>query len=525
MPNIYDGIKAMTDDEIRMQIAFFRNITFSNAAKETGKRFVGAIAGIANTLTEAFANKTPFDYQITKVSDLVNSEYVLLKGKDRSQLEYELNEEIKKKCSDLAGSFFSEGISKERISFLVVSEAAKMYNIEKYMTPANKIEKISIEYNNAFLQVLHNELRKQTPEQVQQCDAAIQKRLNEIPLEAKRELNKRLMPKDFSGQGIGRILRLERTCKYLSDAVEILGVDCFDEVDINIRVVYNSIKSLKRISRVLCARFIWAVRKARKDSYSIEKRILPGYIPMSERAEYLNEEKAFRALLNERVESQKKLEECEKEIEKLNKDVEEIKTSLELENREYDEAQMKFMSLESKKNAYVSGNMPQNDTKNYYSAVNEAKRQLDRAKAEYDKYRQKLDMQVSKLSKLKEEAQTALLNFETSKAKSEQQVEDMADQLRISWKAYYYKFTFSNDVFENVIVEFDSEQRLNIEEMLKEMHDSDDPDAFYIKKTETLKEEVEHTEEEKCVTYCNVSDKTDAVIEYAANYIFSIRRG
>ena len=35
MMNLFEGVRKMTDDEIRMQIALFRNVTLLNAAKET----------------------------------------------------------------------------------------------------------------------------------------------------------------------------------------------------------------------------------------------------------------------------------------------------------------------------------------------------------------------------------------------------------------------------------------------------------------------------------------------------------
>ena len=60
MAALFDGVKRMTDDELRMQIAFLRNITFANVAKETGNRVIGGIAGFANSITEAFSGKKPF---------------------------------------------------------------------------------------------------------------------------------------------------------------------------------------------------------------------------------------------------------------------------------------------------------------------------------------------------------------------------------------------------------------------------------------------------------------------------------
>ena len=41
MMNLFEGVRKMTDDEIRMQIALFRNVTLLNAAKETSGKVLG----------------------------------------------------------------------------------------------------------------------------------------------------------------------------------------------------------------------------------------------------------------------------------------------------------------------------------------------------------------------------------------------------------------------------------------------------------------------------------------------------
>lgn len=44
MMNLFEGVRKMTDDEIRMQIALFRNVTLLNAAKETSGKVLGGLA-------------------------------------------------------------------------------------------------------------------------------------------------------------------------------------------------------------------------------------------------------------------------------------------------------------------------------------------------------------------------------------------------------------------------------------------------------------------------------------------------
>ena len=147
MMNLFEGVRKMTDDEIRMQIALFRNVTLLNAAKETSGKVLGGLADIANAFAESFSKRTPFDFQVTRVCDMVRKEYDRLKANDRVQLEYELKKILTEKCRELVPEE-SEEPDEERLSFLIINEAAKVYGIHKYKTPSGKIEAVSTAYHN-----------------------------------------------------------------------------------------------------------------------------------------------------------------------------------------------------------------------------------------------------------------------------------------------------------------------------------------------------------------------------------------
>ena len=55
MAGLFEIFTRMTDDDIRIQIAFLKNITLANVAKETGNKMLGGFAGFANSITEAFS--------------------------------------------------------------------------------------------------------------------------------------------------------------------------------------------------------------------------------------------------------------------------------------------------------------------------------------------------------------------------------------------------------------------------------------------------------------------------------------
>lgn len=108
--------------------------------------------------------------------------------------------------------------------------------------------------------MLHTRLQKQGKEEVIHTDQKIQDAMNAVSLDTKRQLQSALMPKEFSGRCIGRILRLERSTKYLSYTVTFLGYGCFDEVLSNVSAVFSAMRAFKRISRVLFAQMIWKIK-------------------------------------------------------------------------------------------------------------------------------------------------------------------------------------------------------------------------------------------------------------------------
>lgn len=480
MAGLFEIFNRMTDDDIRIQIAFLKNITLANVAKETGNKMLGGFAGFANSITEAFSGKTPFAYQAKNVSDMVNDDYERMAVNDRIQLDYELKRLLLQKCIELNPSVNKEGnISDDRLIFLVVNEAAKVYpSIEKYAGCANKMQQIHIEYNKAFINSLHIYLQKQQQEDIKRMDNQIQMRLNEVSMDTKRELQKALLPKEFSGRGIGRILRLEKGTKYLTRTVECLGIDCFDMVNVNIETALVAVRSLKRISRLLFAEFIWRATASSLEKFTIDRTILPSYVQTDMMMEHLEQEKKLRVLLSDRIEAENRLNKSEKELEKIEAQIQDNTDRLELEQREYDEIQMSFMGLESKKDEYISGKHTDSETKSYYNQVNETKRKLDSAKNDWAKRQQKLKELVNIKNRIESERNTARLNFEVVKSKSDKQVSEKAQKLKSQWEAFFYKLSIDSDIIEKLVIEFTDAEIIKIEEFLKEMQDNGDMSSF-----------------------------------------------
>lgn len=476
MPNIFDGIRKMPEEALKLQLALFENVTLLNVAKETGTRVLSGLSGVANSFSETLFRKNPVHFEATDMTDRVRAAIAGYAGKERVQLIYELKGQILLKCGLSAGA--AEEISENRLSCRMAAEAARAFAVQKYASPANKIEAVSIQYKEAFLKALHNRLVKEQGAQAADTDQQLQQRLNAVSLETKRDLQQHLLPKEFSGKGIGRILRLERSTKYLSETVTYLGTDCFDETRTSVETALHAIAGLKKLSRILLAGLIWQARTAYGKEFTVARELLPSYIPSDRLADYLQKEKAFRQLMQQRIDAAKQLEKCEKALERHEEELAQARERFSMEQRAFDEAQMAFMGLESRKADYVAGRQPENETKNYYRQVNETKRRLDRAQAICEKQRRKAEELAQQGDRLVTARNTARMNDEVAHHKSDVQVRALADEIMRQWKAYFFGLTFTSSVFEQAAVELTAQERLDIEEFLKEIHDSKEPQAF-----------------------------------------------
>lgn len=472
MANIFDGIAAMTDNQLKIEIALFSQVTLSNAAIETGNRVLGGVVDMANSIVKSLGGKSSWDYDVVRVSDMVNSAYEKLLHKDREWLLAELCRQIEQKLgADTEESNVDKTQHIEKLSIMVANEAAATYGLEKYDTPANKIEKISIEYNKAYLQTIHNILNRQTPQEAAKTNAALQKRLDLVDIEAKRDLQRKIMPKEFSGAGIGRVLRLERGVKNLTYVVEILGGECFGDIQTHAATILTSVRALRRPSRVLLAQLVWQSKQCYGAKFTVDRTLLPSYIPESESTSQ-EEEKNLRQQLAVMSELEKKQEKCAEAVRKNEEQKKEAEEKLENLLGDFEKQQKEFERLEADKERYVSGRMPESDTKRYYRNVNDTSRQMSNAEENVKKQKAKIKEIYEKGDRLFEELSAAKDRTKENKAVVSEKIGLLAGELKNKWRAYYFRFEFEDDVFEKVAERFWRSERLNIEELFKEIHDS-----------------------------------------------------
>lgn len=516
MANIFDGIDKMTDNQLKIEIALFSQVKLSNAAIETGNRVLGGVVDMANSIVKSFGGKSSWEYEAVRVSDMVNNTYEELFDKDREWLLAELNRQIEQKLGvNSEKSHTDKTEHYEKLSIMIINEAAATYSLEKYDTPANKIEKISIEYNKAYLQAIHNILVKQTPEEAAKVNVRMQKRLDSVDIETKRDLHRKIMPKEFSGAGIARVLRLEKGIKNLTYVVEMLGGECFGDIQTHVATILASVRALRRPSRVLLAQLVWQAKQCYGAKFTIDRTLLPSYIPETAGTPQEAEEKNLRQQLTLMSDLEKKQEKCAEAVRKNEEQKQEAEERLEKLLEDFEKRQKEFEKLEADKERYVSGRMPEADTKRYYRNVNDISRQMSGAEENVKKQKAKIKELYEKGDKLSDELSAAEDRTKENMAVVSEKIELLTREIKNKWRAYYFRFEFEDDVFEKVAEYFWRSERLNIEELFKEIHDS--KSFIADKNMEIYASSIENANDDESAVNAQSSVREEAVVTIKFN--------
>lgn len=503
MPNLFNDIDRLTTNDIRMELALIRNINLTNMAKETGNKMVGALARMASSLIQTVSQNSSVDYEVVRMSDVIRKEYDELAGMTRDELKESLKSTLMQRFNSAVGT--ENVLSEERVSYLIVSEAARMYDIPRYASFANKIHNIGIYYNKDVLQALHEMIRKQSPEEAEEFDQRLQKRLDIISLDAKRDLSQRLFPKEFSGRGIARVLRLERHTQYLEIAVSIMGIECFDYISAYAYTAAVSLRGFNKISRSVYAQFIWKIYGMAE----VSRDNLPSYANTVEAASIIAKENKFRQTLKNRIEADKEIEKLRGQFEKNGQDKEKILEKLTSMQESYDNARLEFEKLEKDKDVYMSGVRPEPETKKYYAQVNAVKRQIDTGKTELEATQKKYTELLAKGLELDKTIQQKEVYSQRLHQETNKELLEKTQEIKKKWNEFYTSIIFDDSVYGQAVLAFAREELLNIEGLLVEFMGLSDKSAF---------------DNEAGVIYCNASEHTVVKIYHEGKTITSISR-
>lgn len=472
MANVFSLISYLSDDEIRFQIALIDNVNITNAVKETGHKLLASVVDVANAFAETFAKKNVLEYEVKKVSDMVGDTMIKLKLEERKSLEEMLEKRIYALLKNITGKEYSEDENKERVSKILIDMAGSAVGVNKYLSPAHKLEEIRIKYNNAFLTNLKNHIAKMTDKEVKECAKQVDKELNAANMSVKREIQEALLPSKFNGLGIINSLKAQKTTGKLETVVKLLGADMFGSISVEVSTMYQAIKSLNSMSRMQLSRLLYKSAEGYGKKLYVDVDLLPSYVSPHDKETYEEADKELLLIVREYEEARTLLEKKTKQVEDKEKQLEDAREKYESAGKDYDEIQKDFTKLESEKDDFFGRRKSEEDTKKYYSNVNSTKRELDRVAEDYEKKKKRLHQISDELKIAKEDLEKQEKKLEAVEANSKERVKKRADELKLKWQAYFFRFKFEEGLFEKLILLFTREELLHIEEALKEAHDA-----------------------------------------------------
>ena len=477
MSDIISELSRISEDELRMQIALIDNVNISNAVKETGYRLVNVLADVANSFTQSIGIKNSIDYEVKKVSDLVREDCLRYKALDREKLEKMLYERLEVMCPEIEGDMKDKEV-KEQMSRYIIDEAASAYGINKYMSPAHKIEEISIRYNNAFLNNIMNQIRNLTAVQKKSYAEQVGRKLGVASMETKREVQKSLMPEKFNGEGIIDVLGRQRSTTKLEAAIRLLGEDAFWSTEAQVKTMYQAVRNMTRISKLQAAGYIWKVSHANDIKFYAPSDLMPSYIAADKKKAADDKDREYRVMCNQVEKARKELEKCEKDVSvKTDRMTEAQKKAYILaDNRMALDAgwddDLLAVEMEEVKDDYINNRKTEDESKRYYVQVNDTKREMDRSLDDSDRKKKRLQETEKELKLACEKAEERKIYLESVQKTADEETKKRAKELKIKWTAFFFKYSFDDEVFESAVSIFSREELRYIEETLKEAHDS-----------------------------------------------------
>ena len=286
------------------------------------------------------------------------------------------------------------------------------------------------------------------------------------------------MPKEFSGKGIGRILRLEKKTTYLKDVIQILGVQVFDEVAAYVTASVNVLKSFKRISCALMAQLVWKAKNAYGTGFGVNEKSLPSYTTEENGAMQRKEITDFHAMLKEIQTQKAAVEEYDKKLDRLYEQVSKTGEKLQSEKDLLEKERVQFDKLASQKDEYNAGKHSESDTKLYYSEVNNTNRRIGQYEQSVSKLEQKMKELDISTGECENNKENAAKESERMAKEAELREHELSEIIKNKWGAFYYKMTFEDEVFVQAVTLLTLDGRIAVERMMKEFHDTPDSQAF-----------------------------------------------
>lgn len=545
MADIFEGLKKLSEDDIRLQIAILKNVNLINSFVESSSRAVNRLIGAAGSFLSVFTGSDKNDdsevinVRIIKVKDRISQSMKELSECDRDELIEILKKELINKLYVDTERDTSE-VSMEKIHVDVVRRAAEAYNIDIRQPVALVSDTVVERFYDAFVKSMHMRLIRASEEDKKEIDGRFMLVTRKVDIERLRELNRELSLREFNPKSIMNAVRTDRTTYTLERVIRACGFDAFDYQGCLIGMIIEGVKSLITSERILFANLVWVAGCAYGRKFAVNSDTLPSFIGQGRNNGSNEVDMKF-------LESVKNAEGIEKKMKKLLSDItDNNKLSVMLENdllvarsefdnclfeyedikTQYDEANTLYERQEKYLADYLrlhpvndGTNMDlkkiKNDCSLALSKQRTLKQKLEKSESVLDKKRIKVEDTKKSLSeceirskKLGDDLYQVTNEYNEIVFYVENEVEYRASYIDHKWKKSFSTLHFDTNVIEKVVKLFSKAEMMSIEYALYELNEAMDMKAYA---NEITKDDNVIT---GCVIYCGVSAGKYATIRY-----------
>lgn len=521
MANLFDGIKKVSEEELREQIALLETFTMTNISKQTGQKVAKKLVQATNLVT-GLMKKTPLQApEVLSIDQLLEKSKLNWQMLGREELEIHLKNILKEKCNALRGGSIEAEDSDDALSVFIIDQVAEHYELKEELLPSQKADLITKCYAEEK-KALQRELRKQVEKQQIEAEGEITDEtekveavLEEASVESMNEIS---IKEDIQESTIGEIqdaqvFELDDDMELeASNVIENTEKEECEEEEENKQVKQpldaKTVLELQmplgknKLIRELFAQLIVLCVEAMGGQMECKEEILPSWLPNDERIKL---DKAYQDLMQQHAKNEEnyeavvqKLLENDRYITSKNKLIEyeegsqaETKERIKKLVEEKESLLNKFAEQEQILSSATEENIlehiqqvemeEQRMTKEVRmkdAQISTYEGMLTMSKEEIKSARAYIDIFNRKHEEITKEVQEALKKKEATTEQIQNEKEERQKSLEEKWQTTYSDFKFEQECLKSIYKTFALYEIVDVERALMELHNVQDVKAL-----------------------------------------------
>jgi hypothetical protein len=384
MPNIFDGLEKAQDKDLIEQIAILESINITNILKPYGTKFQkGAIKAI-NKISDLFGKNLDIqEPQQKELMDYINDTRLRIKDLPRNELNNLLINSLAKKLN-----LESNDTTLDTISVKAIDEAAELFNIPTNLTPAQKADGIHRRFNERMLENIQKNLKKQNPDAIDKTVKALDKNIDEMSEEQKKQIKDALNIEELTGETIRDALLKAGAPAAIMATISLSGFGAFLALTTVLHAIFTTMLGItlpfavytgatsflsiitgpiglilvagvfsyqifngnRKLDRELFAQIIWFSITTNGNYFTPKDDSLPSWVQIENVAAVEKDELEFKKLIQEKEAMEKIVKDSHEKLNKLQSKIFQQSKNIEEEKVRRSQAELRVAELTTSKN-------------------------------------------------------------------------------------------------------------------------------------------------------------------------------